>query len=62
MKTLTIEDFTGFVLSNDEMLNVRGGTGDQQKPANTTPPTSSQDNPRRVNPEAPTRPPVRIEL
>jgi len=27
MKTLTIENFAECVLSNEEMLNVRGGTG-----------------------------------
>ncbi len=27
MKTLTIGNFTEFVLSNEEMINVRGGNG-----------------------------------
>ena len=27
MKTLTIEKFAEFVLSNEEMINVRGGIG-----------------------------------
>ena len=27
MKTLTIENFTEFVLSNEEMINIRGGNG-----------------------------------
>ncbi len=29
MKTLTIENFAEFVLSNEEMINVRGGNGTQ---------------------------------
>lgn len=28
MKTLTIDNFAEFVLSNEEMINVRGGEGD----------------------------------
>ncbi|NLE35778.1 MAG: hypothetical protein GX622_11795 [Bacteroidales bacterium] len=27
MKTLKIENFSAFVLSNEEMINVRGGNG-----------------------------------
>lgn len=27
MKTLTIENFTELVLSNEEMINIRGGNG-----------------------------------
>ena len=27
MKTLTIDNFAEFVLSNEEMINVRGGNG-----------------------------------
>jgi len=27
MKTLKIEDFSAFILSNEEMINVRGGNG-----------------------------------
>lgn len=27
MKTLTISTFTEFVLSNEEMINIRGGNG-----------------------------------
>lgn len=29
MKTLTIENFSEFVLSNNEMINVRGGNGEK---------------------------------
>ncbi len=31
MKTLKIENFTEFVLSNEEMINVRGGLGGNAK-------------------------------
>ena len=27
MKTLKLDNFAGFVLSNEEMINVRGGNG-----------------------------------
>jgi hypothetical protein len=36
MKTLTIENFTEFVLSNEEMINIRGGNGGTTDP--TRPP------------------------
>ncbi len=32
MKTLTIENFAEFVLSNEEMINVRGGNGEKVCP------------------------------
>jgi hypothetical protein len=40
MKTLTIEKFAEFVLSNEEMINVRGGNGEKNYPDNnpTRPP------------------------
>ncbi len=37
MKTLTISNFTEFVLTNEEMINVRGGNGG--KTDNSTDPT-----------------------
>ena len=37
MKTLKIEDFSAFTLSNEEMINVRGGNG--AKNDTTTDPT-----------------------
>ncbi len=40
MKTLTIENFAECVLSNEEMLNVRGGTRSTDEPSSnpTRPP------------------------
>jgi hypothetical protein len=40
MKTLTIEKFAEFVLSNEEMINVRGGNGAKSDTGNnpTKPP------------------------
>ncbi len=38
MKTLTIEKFAEFVLSNEEMINVRGGNGAKSDTGNPTKP------------------------
>lgn len=38
MKTLKIENFEEFVLSNDEMINVRGGNGMSITEGDTTRP------------------------
>jgi hypothetical protein len=38
MKTLTIENFSEFVLSNDEMINVRGGNGGKNDTGEPTKP------------------------
>ncbi len=38
MKTLKIENFSDFVLSNEEMINVRGGNGAKNDTDPTKPP------------------------
>jgi hypothetical protein len=38
MKTLTIEKLAEFVLSNEEMINVRGGNGAKSDTGNPTKP------------------------
>jgi hypothetical protein len=38
MKTLAIENFSEFILSNEEMINVRGGNGATSEEGNPTRP------------------------
>lgn len=38
MKTLTIENFSEFILSNEEMINVRGGNGAKTETGDPTRP------------------------
>ena len=38
MKTLTIDNFSEFILSNEEMINVRGGNGAKNNEGDPTRP------------------------